>query len=264
MVFFLLDPVVVPTSIETISLQEARTMFPSPRPPSPATRSRVQAEYTKQRGTMTEEEVRTIMTQATPGGRSSIYSGVWSPQSNTSPTNQGKRRDSSVPSSPDMSLRKPISPQKSVKRKQVTSIINITNNHHANTGSTSFTGHRPDSIVSAPMMNPEHQELLAWTNANLPPDLRANDFHESFKSGKLLWKLAESLSGYQRQMARGNGEAENARFEDESSRMSVMMDVFDYLLDLSVDVGNVSMGEIMRGSEEGTYKLVWAIRTRFS
>jgi hypothetical protein len=122
-----LDPVHLSSQIETMTLEEAQSMNPPPRPPSPTSRARVQAAYYRDRGSLTEAQAKALITPSQSPVRQSVTTtnGMWTPKSSSNP--------SSAQVSPTVatagaaaaavlvngSPSKPISPAKSVKRKGV-------------------------------------------------------------------------------------------------------------------------------------------------
>jgi len=124
--------------------------------------------------------------------------------------------------------------------------------------------------MASPVVETREPELLNWVNDNLPPTVRpATSFATSFKSGRLILRLAESLSHQRKDIAdsrfgMGSAGANVAADADEDAHIDLLLDIFDFLLDLGVDTADVSVAEVIRGDDTQIVKLIRGIRTRFS
>jgi hypothetical protein len=107
-------------------------------------------------------------------------------------------------------------------------------------------------------------DLLEWVNDTLPLGTpKATDFSTSWRSTQLILRLAETLSG------RKKAKLDDARFAelvpDSEDELDVGFDVYDFLtLDLGIDTGDVSLGEVMRGERQQIVKLVEAVKAKYA
>ena len=166
-------------NIATIPLAEAQAMFPPPRPPSPESRNRAQ---------------RARLADANP--------------------NSLTPKDAAVL----MSLQKPVAPNLTVvppkSKRRISSALSVNSNNNAE-----FVD-APEPPGLAPSLSPttgsglgrprrasqrsgqfspktdEEADLLNYVNRHLPRGVpEASNFTTSFKSGRIILRLAEQLSG---------------------------------------------------------------------
>lgn len=111
------------------------------------------------------------------------------------------------------------------------------------------------------------QGLLNWINSSLPhPTPRASDLSASLRSGEILVRLVEQLSGQDS----GISDVDFSKFPGTTSAgdsldpayFDTMFAVFDYLSPM-VDTNDVSMHDMLTGSQPELTVLLDRIRTKF-
>jgi hypothetical protein len=232
-------------------------MFPPPRPPSPTSRARAQQLRlaSSNPNTLTPKDAEILMSMQKPnqpvalprsGRRASR-----GPSMMSKSTHGGVEAGSTSPISPKPPSSGPSSPK--TERRSSTPIL------------------PPTAIVSSPP-SPEARlhssgsgkdaALLQWVNAHSSASMSpAKDFSSSFRSGQRLLRLAEHLSG----RSKGIADARFAKLvPDSDEELDIGFDVFDFfIMDLGIDTGDVSVGEMLRGDRSQVIKLVEALRAKF-
>ncbi|KAG0148811.1 hypothetical protein CROQUDRAFT_40729 [Cronartium quercuum f. sp. fusiforme G11] len=183
-----LAPVISSCNIPTMPIGQAQKMFPPPRPPSPASRARLQ----KARLAANQE----LLMQKDP-----------SVLMNMQRIAAGQRPIATPPSSPPHSL---LRPTRSIHRKKIVSLHSP-----------------PDSATFKPTQ--QEQILLNWINSNLPRDCprKAEDFSASIRSGLIVVRLVESLTGSRSGLV--DEAFEVKRGDDMFNDVDIYFNVFDYL-----------------------------------
>ena len=115
------------------------------------------------------------------------------------------------------------------------------------------------------MPAPSEAALLAWVNAHLPATCpQALNYSSSFSTGQILARLTEALSGQTKRELADDSRFEELTGGDPFDHVDVVLDLFDFLLDLKVNTGDVSVAEVLQGKETQIIKLIENIKLRFS
>lgn len=175
-------PVTSSCNISTIPLAEAQAMFPPPRPPSPQSRARAQRARlaNSNPNSLTPKDAAVLMSLQKPA--------VVAPPAKSS-ARGGNKRGSVAPSALTSSDSNTVSPA-----------ISPSLGARTLSRQTSSSSVRPPTITNAGVSasSPE-AKLLQWVNTHLPAEVPdATGFSTSFKSGRLILRLLESLSGEKR------------------------------------------------------------------
>lgn len=255
-------PVLSSNNIQTITLAEAQAMFPPPRPPSPTSRARAQKLRLAESNpnTLTPKDAEILMSLQKPNVP------IAPPRSNQRAKRESKAASmlsfGSGDNSPGLDSPSILFPAAGQTPPSPTANSRFV--------PSSPTRRLPDPPPVLPpvatVMSPKrdaNSDLLDWVNSRLPPGTpKATNFTTSWRSGQLILRLAEVLSG---RVKPGLDDAKFARIKpDSDEELDVGFDVYDFLtLDLAIETGDVSLGELMRGERQQIIKLVEAVRTKY-
>lgn len=105
------------------------------------------------------------------------------------------------------------------------------------------------------------EDLLAWINANLPPNTeRATSIPASFISGKLICRIIEHLAGPT--SVAGSTPAKDSLFEPIGGEPNLegIFCAFDKCIDENVDINGISINDIRSGDGERVTLLLENLR----
>ncbi|GAA5911326.1 hypothetical protein JCM8208_005220 [Rhodotorula glutinis] len=250
-------PVVSSCDIEVLPLETAKTMVPYPRPPSPSRRAEIQKER---------------YGGANPNTLSSKDAAILMDMSPGSPLMNGEALFSSVSSK----MRPSVGANGSQARNESTDTVKLAKSDRSTNLASAASPlgppvpAEPVPAVGAPrpvrvMSETTNAELLAWLNQNLPASCPlAMDLSSSLRSGRLLVRLVENLSG-------DDSGIKDAQFdelhEDESgpfdtAYLDTVFSVFDFLTP-RVSTDDVSMEDMISGNASRLSLLVSRARSRY-
>ncbi|GAA5964762.1 hypothetical protein JCM3765_002546 [Sporobolomyces pararoseus] len=247
-------PVVSSCDIEVLPLDVAQTMNPRPRPPSPTMRSKIQKErYAGTNpNTLTEKDAAILM-DFTPGSPLMSGDALWK-AADGSPQKAGDRRSI-------------------VKSSKTSALSQLQNEPDAPVASKNVPGLAPPAAIatsstSAPSSSTAstvNAEILAWANSNLPATCPlAVDISNSFRSGKLITRLLENLTGKQS----GISDSEFGRFDQQKGPnfdveyLDTIFSVFDFITPL-VSTDEISMEDMITGDETRLRMLLERTKERY-
>ncbi|GAA5924019.1 uncharacterized protein JCM15063_005526 [Sporobolomyces koalae] len=241
-------PVVSSCDIEVLSLDVAQTMNPRPRPPSPTMREKIQKErYAGTNpNTLTEKDAAILMDFA-PGSPLMSGDALWK-AADGSPQKAGDRRSMVSPKKPNALSKLQDEPDTPAVGQSVPGLapaapIATTNNSSA--------------VANA--------EILAWANSSLPSTCPlATDISNSFRSGRLVTRLIENLTG----KPSGIQDSEFDRFQAKEGTgfdieyLDTIFSVFDFITPL-VSTEEISMEDMITGDEVRLRMLLERTRERY-
>ncbi|GAA5835372.1 hypothetical protein JCM11251_005217 [Rhodosporidiobolus azoricus] len=251
-------PVVSSCDIEVLPLEVAQTMTPYPRPPTPTRRAQIQKErYAGTNPNTLSQKDAAILMDFAPGSPLMNGEALWSSASSKQAPPKTERKASAVSfgarsaTSDTPTEHAPTSPVLG----DATPKLNGTSSPFPVT-QTRLTRATSDTSKG---------ELLAWVNANLPSTCPlALDLSHSLRSGRLLVRLTENLSG-------AKSEITDTEFEQfhqqegmpfDTAYLDVCFSVFDYLSP-HVSTDDISMEDMITGNEERLTLLIERIREKY-
>ncbi|GAA5948231.1 hypothetical protein JCM3775_001731 [Rhodotorula graminis] len=250
-------PVVSSCDVEVLPLETAKTMVPYPRPPSPSRRAEIQKER---------------YGGANPNTLSSKDAAILMDMSPGSPLMNGEALFSSISSQ----KRPSIGANGAQARNESTDTVKLAKSDRSTNLASAASPLAPPvpaepvPVAGAPrpvraMSETTNAELLAWLNQNLPASCPlAMDLSSSLRSGRLLVRLVENLSGD----VSGIKDAQFDQFhEDESgpfdtAYLDTVFSVFDFLTP-RVSTDDVSMEDMISGNASRLSLLVSRARAKY-
>ncbi|BGP53427.1 hypothetical protein JCM8202v2_000986 [Rhodotorula sphaerocarpa] len=253
------DPVVSSCDIDVLSLEAAKSR--SPRPPSPARRAEIQKRrYAGSDPNTLSQKDAAILMELAPG----------------SPYSNGENLSDSV-------ARRPMVAEGEAKKAPVTSLEAaqaggeelappVGAARHASPEPQSPPKERGSRSVATTQQDPTLEasklsdgEILPWMNANLPPTCPpATDLSSSLRSGRLIVRLLENLSG----QSSGITDAAFDQFNKDAGStfdpayLDTLFSVFDYINPLA-STEDISMEDMVSGNPPRMKLLLARIRTNF-
>ncbi|GAA5911366.1 hypothetical protein JCM6882_002357 [Rhodosporidiobolus microsporus] len=251
-------PVVSSCDIEVLPLDVAQTMTPYPRPPTPTRRAQIQKErYAGTNPNTLSQKDAAILMDFAPGSPLMNGEALWSSASSKQAPPKTERKASAV----------------SFGAKSATS---DTPTEHA--PSSPLFGDATPKLNGASSPTPATQtrlnratsdtskgELLAWVNANLPSTCPlAVDLGHSLRSGRLLVRLLENLSGTKSDITDGAFEQfhQQEGMPFDTAYLDTIFSVFDYISP-RVSTDDVSMEDMITGNEERLTMLIQRMREKY-
>ncbi|BGP37512.1 hypothetical protein JCM10450v2_001417 [Rhodotorula kratochvilovae] len=256
-------PVVSSCDIEVLPLEKAKTMVPYPRPPSPSRRAEIQKErYAGTNPNTLSQKDAAILMDFAPG----------------SPLMNGEDLFSSVASS----KRPSIGTTGSASRNMSAATVKMAKAEAPSAAPPAETAQDASSslapaIPAQPVAEAStgrlqralsettNAELLAWMNQNLPSSCPlATDLALSLRSGRLLVRLLENLSGESSEITDGQFEMFHQQEGEpfDTAYLDTIFSVFDFLTP-RVSTDDVSMEDMIAGREPRLSLLVSRIRTKY-
>ncbi|GAA6020104.1 hypothetical protein JCM10207_006256 [Rhodosporidiobolus poonsookiae] len=245
-------PVVSSCDIDVLPLEVAKTMTPYPRPPSPERRAQIQkARYAGTNPNTLSQKDAAILMDFAPGSPLMNGEALWSSAASKPET---KRKSSAV------SVAKSDTPTEQAPRSPPLGSTTPTMNGMSTTPTPPAT-----TRLTRATSDTSRGELLGWVNANLPSSCPlATDLAYSLRSGRLLVRLLENLSGEQS----GISDEQFDQFHQQEGQpfdtayLDTIFSVFDFLSPL-VSTDDLSMEDMITGNEERLTILVERMRTKY-
>lgn len=220
-------------------------MNPRPRPPSPASRNRAE----KERRSGAGNKIQTL----TASDAAILMAGL----------------DLSPPSSP-------AKKQPPGRGSRTNSALSVGTRTSSTPGASDFVLPSPQAGFSAFSPFNEDQDsngsveemhsLLTWVNSNLSPSIQPAESFSDLRSGKILTRLVEGLSGRESRIS----DADFARFRLtspseplDSDYLDTCFSVFDELGDAQVSTDDISINDILQGNESKLIELLERIRLQY-
>lgn len=274
------------SKVPTMTLEEAQAMYPPPRPPSPNSRSSIQAasRANVDASTLSARDAQ-LLGQAIKSPNSVPASPVASRQPPLSASSQksnrfsiikggtlsrstsnffssgGGTRDSSQMSSPVDSPQEVLSNQLLGVNQQ-----RAFQEKEKSSGLTEPQIPPVQEAAATPAQTDVHtgDSLLGWVNENLPADCpKATSFAQSFRSGQLIYGLVKAKSGQIKVELEAPEVFSKVAKDGGFDHIETVLDLFDFLLEQRIDTDNISMNDLLNGHEGSTMKLVSNIRKRY-
>ncbi|CED85055.1 Sterile alpha motif, type 2 [Phaffia rhodozyma] len=217
-------PVVSSCNIPTMTLKEAQTMSPAPRPPSPTTRSA--AQQASRRGNPNQLTARdaSVLMGLSQDGKSETQR-----QSMPPSFRMPSSTLASAPPRPSREMRRPSS------------------------GVVAANGSR---TAAAP--NKSGDENIDWVNRNLPsgfPPVVSNP--DSFRSGLALVRVVENITHIPSEIPVASFVVKTKQEHED-----VLYRAFDYFIDAGVDMDGQHVDDVVDGNAAGINRLIDQIRAR--
>ncbi|GAA5871266.1 hypothetical protein JCM8547_007237 [Rhodosporidiobolus lusitaniae] len=250
-------PVVSSCDIEVLPLEVAQTMTPYPRPPTPTRRAQIQKErYAGTNPNTLSQKDAAILMDFAPGSPLMNGEALWSTAS-SKPAKQERKSSAvslakSATSDTPTELAAPVGPFGDDTPK-------------LNGSSPPLNSSTPSARLTRATSDTTKGELLAWVNANLPSSCPlATDLGFSLRSGRLLVRLLENLSGQRSEITDGQfdqfHQQEGLPFD--TAYLDTIFSVFDFVSPL-VSTDEISMEDMITGNEERLTLLVERMRTAY-
>jgi len=260
------ETVVSSCNIETIPLSVAQSMSPRPRPPSPASRARVQKERYAgiNPNTLSAKDAALLMNA--PGGLASSATSPRLTANDRRKSSANSVRGSPAPVSPRSPTAKSPLAFGEPKSPTADKFPNSENQDRGRVSDVSSTPRTPE-LTGTANLSAKEQSLLAWVNWKLPSSVpRATSFDDSFRSGKILTRLVEELSG----KPSGISDEDFAKFRPTKGNslydpdyFDVCFNVFDAFAAAGLSTDDISMDDMLSGNGPKIIELCERIQSTF-
>ncbi|GAA5891794.1 hypothetical protein JCM5296_001863 [Sporobolomyces johnsonii] len=238
--------------IDVLPLSVAQTMTPRPRPPSPTMRAQIQKERYAgtSPSTLTQKDAAILMDFA-PG--SPLMSGD-APWSTNSPKRPASTASDPRPSAASV-VKSPKMNQMSELQEEPAAPIDAPKE---------TTALAPAAIINGSNAT-SNAELLGWVNSNLPSTCPlATDISSSLRSGRLLVRLLENLTGKDSHISDNDFDKFHQREGEtfDTEYLDTIFSVFDYMSPL-ISTDDISMEDVITGDEPHLRMLLERMRTAY-
>ncbi|GAA6048147.1 hypothetical protein JCM3770_003684 [Rhodotorula araucariae] len=253
-------PVVSSCDIEVLPLEKAKTMVPYPRPPSPSRRAQIQKErYAGTNPNTLSQKDAAILMDFAPG--SPLMNG----EDLFSSVSSGKRPSIGASGSQSRNLSASTVKMAGGSAAPLADTVQDSSASLAPAIPAEPVAEASDGRLQRTLSETTNAELLAWLNQNLPSSCPlATDLSLSLRSGRLLVRLLENLSGESSDITDAQFDLfhQQAGEPFDTTYLDTIFSVFDFLTP-RVSTDDVSMEDMITGREPRLSLLVTRIRAKY-